>query len=373
MRAITAALLVSFLSVLALTTKVKAQSLTVTAQVGDTILTFEGYSSPNSFITFLENSVVIGTTFADSFGQFSKTFTAQTPGAHAIDIQSNDISNNATQTLRLNILAIEFQEVKITDINFPPTIEINKQIFEGAEQIEVSGYARPGTFVEIEVYGRTGSLKVVITDVNGYYETFFEASDFLPGDYTVDAELKVDYSAIQTFSQRLSFTILLSKDGSLIVTIPDDTLKNIIPEYGGGKCIYPYVRLCEFDTEGLGYMDIRTAFPRFFLGFIKFLMQPVSNIFDINEDSLVSTEDLSIFLHYTNSQPYQVLGLETSGSDTSSGEITLSEPFARFESVKSLDELFSALLYGELIAGGFAFCVFSMIFIVQRNGWRTTN
>lgn len=372
MRAITAALLVSFFSILALTTKVKAQSLTVTAQVGDTVLTFEGYSSPNAFITFLENTVVIGTTFADGSGQFSKSFTAQTPGVHAIDIQSTDTANTTTQTLRINVLAIEFQEVKITDLNFPPTIKINKQIFEEKELIVISGYARPGTFVEVEVYGRTGSLKVVMTEVNGYYEALFDAADFLPGDYTVDAELKVDYSVIQTFSQRLPFSVLLSKEGALIVTIPDDTLKNIIPEYGSGKCIYPYVRLCEFDTEGLGYMDIKTAFPRFFLGFIKFLMHPVSNIYDINEDSLVSTEDLSIFLHYTNSQPYQVLGLETSGSDSSSGEIALSEPFAGFESVKSLDVLFSTLLYGELIAGGFAVSVFSLIFIVQRNGWRTT-
>jgi hypothetical protein len=342
--------------------EVRSESITVTAEVGETIVVLSGYTSPGSFITFSENSAIVGSATSDSSGFFSKTFEGIVPGVHSFQIQSTDQESLQSTAISISFLAIQNQQVLISNIYLPPTIMLT----QNDQNVDIWGYTAPSSLVDITITGRSGIIKSIYSDSNGFYKVTFDISNFLPGEYVVTAELKVNFSSSTTVSQQLKFNVFIGRDQSIIIS-SDDLIP--IDLDGSKKCRYFYKRLCEFDQEDLGYMDIRKVFPKFFFGFVDFFIQRVSNIYDINEDSVVNPEDLSIFLYYTRSEPYQVLGLSNSEDKNSSANIDLGELSNLDISTYGGVNIFLRNLFQlQLILGGVSILFILVNFVFKRNG-----
>lgn len=284
-----------------------AESVTFTAQVGDTILTIKGFTSPNSLVTFSEDNSIKGTVVSDSTGAFEKEFTAQDDGYHQITIFATDPEGRNTAALVQDIFLIEFQEYEINDLYLPPSISLNKAAFtfNKGEIIKVFGHSTPNSNMEIKIEGSMGRLSQVTSNLNGYYEYFANIDDLIPGDYVVSTTLKGSLNEDLSTSEQLSFQIRLVIED---VTPPGNPVAPIDQgEEIGGKCLYFYPKLCFFDKDGNGYIDQSSEFQKYFEGFVEYYSQMTSNIFDINDSNIVSVEDLSIVLYYTKPGAYQVL------------------------------------------------------------------
>ncbi len=279
--------------------KVNAESVTLTARVGDTALVLNGYTVPNILITFIEDDIVVGTAISNNLGEFTKTFTAQEAGYHSLKIYYTDPTAQTSNTIQLMLLLIDFQTLTVSDIYLPPTIRIDKTNYTVDQNITISGYAKPNELIEIQISGAVGRYSVVNSNSDGFYTYSFPTTGFVPGIYSVNASIKTDLSTNTPSSNTLNFTFYDSENNAYI-----------IPESNNGLCPYPYRRLCYFDKGIKGYLDLINDLPDLLLGFVKFNGDNNKNSpFDINESGVINGEDFSIALFYTQKNPSKVLGV----------------------------------------------------------------
>lgn len=345
--------------------KIFAQSVTFTAQVGDTILTIRGFTSANSLVVFTENDSVKGTTVSLADGSFEKEFTAQDSGFHQIEVFSTDPDGVNTASIVLDIFLIAFQSYEINDIALPPSISVSSTDFEQDEVIKIFGYSKPDSYLEIEIEGPIGNLTVVQSNTSGYYEYFYEAENLQPGSYQVNVTLKGSLNEDLSSSNTLSFTISLpdqnpdnGEDGGGISVTP-------IPQQPEDECQYFFYNLCFFDKLGKGYIDQISEFQEILLGFIRYYQQRISNIFDINGDGIISAEDLSIALYYTKPGTYEVLGV----IEDRNADIRFQEGGILGAGQKTIDNnlnFFLNLARNQFIVGGILFLVFAILVILRR-------
>lgn len=139
--------LFSFSSVLAQT------ELTVSIGVGDTILTMEGFTSPNSQVTIKEGGAVVGTTMAGSSGSFSKSLLSQTPGMHTVSIYSTDENGLATATVTYSVSLTAFVETTLSNIILPSTVSVSQTKIRQGSVLGVTGQTVPFATVNVFVLG----------------------------------------------------------------------------------------------------------------------------------------------------------------------------------------------------------------------------
>lgn len=125
-----------------------AETITVTIGVGDTILTVTGKTSPNAFVTILKDAAVIGTTTAAADGTYTRTFPAQSPGLHAIDIYANSVSGVNTDTVTLNINITEHATTTV-EVFLPTTLVVEDTTLEPSQTLHLSGETFPLSSVNV--------------------------------------------------------------------------------------------------------------------------------------------------------------------------------------------------------------------------------
>ncbi|MEO6728870.1 MAG: hypothetical protein ABIM99_03020 [Candidatus Dojkabacteria bacterium] len=189
--------------------KLFSNSITFSAQVGDTILILKGYTSPNSLVTFIENNVVIGTIASDSSGYFEKNFTAQNDGIHQIQIHSTDIKNISTPVITKEINLISFQTTEINDIVLPPTVTVNQSFFNTGDILIIKGYTIPNTQTELLLNGSLADIVGVLSDSNGFFIYQYPANNFINGNYKFQVFIKDALGQITGKSFETPFNIYI--------------------------------------------------------------------------------------------------------------------------------------------------------------------
>lgn len=298
-----------------------AVSVTVSATV-DTVLVLQGYTSPNSLVVFLENSTAKGTTVSDSNGVFEKEFNSQDPGVHIISMYAIDPTNTNTQTVSIEILAIQNQTITISDLYLPPTIKISAVEYSDNQNISVFGYSLPDSLIKIEFSGTVSKIDYTRSEPNGYYSNLTPASSLGIGSYQVAASLPDFSSNTNTESESLSFSITTSTAPTPTTTssssstssstsnpTPTPQITSLSPT--PIPCPYLYVNLCFFDKEKKGFIGIgNLSFIDFLIEFVKNYEKPLRLAVDLNNDGLINSPDLSIFFYHVKIGKNPVIGFE---------------------------------------------------------------
>lgn len=143
--------LVSLLTLVSIKTLCYAQSanFSVSVQVGTTNLILEGYTSPNSFVTFVENSANVATTTADSTGYFTTTLTSYNVTARTLTITSTDTQNRTSSGTSVSVTLIPGTDTTLSNIILSPTFSVNKtSMYTVNDSIIVSGKAVPSSQIQ---------------------------------------------------------------------------------------------------------------------------------------------------------------------------------------------------------------------------------
>jgi hypothetical protein len=308
-------LFLTFLLVLTVTqlAPANAENFGVTTTVGDTVLILTGYTSPNSLVTFVENSAVVGNTVSDANGEFSKEFTGLDPGPKTMALYSIDPDSRLTRTIEFSMILIQFQTLTIDSIYLPPTFAINKSSFLNQDSLVASGYSYKDAMVNLEISGQEGYSKLVQANSAGFFQTEVKLADFEAGSYQIYFSVQVSASANPTDSEVVSFTISPNPTSAPAgSTTTGETATTAPPTPSPTPlaliCPYRFANLCFFDQSKLGYLRIENL-SDYLLGFVNNFFKPKVTVWDINEDGTVDGADLSIVLYHANISPQQILGL----------------------------------------------------------------
>jgi hypothetical protein len=153
----------------------------VTLNVGDTILTVEGRTAPGAFVTIMENSNPIGTTTANSSGNFSRSFTAQTPGLHNISVFASK-DGQTTDTVTQNVNLVAQAETTMTFF-LPSTLVLSSNSVTQGDDIKFSGATIPGGTVTINIDNNL--IRTVTANSSGNWSYTLSTDGISPGTHHV--------------------------------------------------------------------------------------------------------------------------------------------------------------------------------------------
>lgn len=143
-------LIVALCAVLALGVSARAiaETVTVTLGVGDSTLQVTGKTSPGAFVTISSDGNVIGTTVAGADGVFARTFSAQTPGIHELNIYAHTTGGEDTDTVTISVSITEHATTTV-EVFLPSTVVIEDATLEFDQVLSLSGEAYPASIVHI--------------------------------------------------------------------------------------------------------------------------------------------------------------------------------------------------------------------------------
>lgn len=185
----------------------------VNLNVGDTILTVEGKTAPNAFVTILRGSTTIGTTSANSSGLFSRSFPAQSSGTQTIRVFAKTSDGKLTDTVSKNINLASQTETTVTFF-LPTTIELASQTVQVGDDITFSGRTVPGATITLSIDNMTN--RTVATNSAGVWSHSMSTTGFYIGMHNVFAIVNTqlgEYS--QPTSQRMFQVIAAEQSNAM--------------------------------------------------------------------------------------------------------------------------------------------------------------
>ncbi len=207
-------LLQTLLIVLALATfsvkHTQAQTnLNVSLQVGDTTITLSGKTSPSAIVTISEDNAIVGTTSADSLGNFTKTLDSQNEGLHEFSIYATDTSSTVTAVTTVSLSAAAFENTSVSNIILPSTMYITNTNVDQGDPITLSGYGVPSSTIQVYISTVTG-FSTTTSDSNGYWTYTIDTTNVSGGEHSV-------YVKVVTPS---NYTSLSSTQTTISVDVP---------------------------------------------------------------------------------------------------------------------------------------------------------
>lgn len=126
-------------------------SVSITAVVPETTVTFSGFAPGSSIVYFKEGEFIIGSAVTDTSGVFNKTITS-TADTHTIQIYLIDTQGRTTPTVTLPIFSLtNHNDLQISNIHLPPTISVTKTTIQQGQIVSIFGQGSPGSKVDIYV------------------------------------------------------------------------------------------------------------------------------------------------------------------------------------------------------------------------------
>lgn len=157
-----------------------AENVTVTIGVGDTILTVQGKTSPDAFVTIRSDGNVIGTTTAATDGTYSATFPAQSPGIHELNIYAHSTGGYNTDTVTLNINITEHGTTTV-EVFLPTTLVINDATLSRGQPLEVHGETFP--LSTIKVFINNTDFVTTTANAQGLWSASVDTTSLAGGEH----------------------------------------------------------------------------------------------------------------------------------------------------------------------------------------------
>jgi large repetitive protein len=281
--------------------------LTVTIQVGDTIMTFSGKTSPNAQVSFMENNSVLGTTVADNDGNFSKSLLSQNPGVHLYSFYTTDTNGKTSSTVNYSVSLTSGTETELSSIVLPPTINLSGTGIGKGNNLKISGLTVASSTVTPFFSGVSHSYSAsgsTISGSNGYWEYYFGTGDLSLGDYRVYAKTSTSESHLSDSSEVKDFTVNIastptstSSDSTAALTPTPTPTPTIVPEETliPTPTLPPFLKT--FDADNSGKIELVELF-----GVVKNWVfswrNPEDKNCDLNQDGVCDLIDFSVLMYY---------------------------------------------------------------------------
>lgn len=277
--------------------------LTVSINVGDTILTLSGKTSPNASVTVIESGSVVGTTTADASGNFSKSLLAQTPGIHNIGIYATDAKGVTTSTVTYSVSLASLVETTLSNIVLPPTINLSGTGIAKGETVDIYGYGVVSSTISLLITGQT--MVNTTSDSSGYWKYSFGTGNLTVGStYDVYAKVTTTVGYQSESSKTLSFKIQTAPTATPAPTAtstPTSEVTATPSPVPTPRSVIPLV-VAVFDIDGSGRIEVTEVFEA-----VKGWVEEWRGVLkeekelkkcDINRDQRCNLIDLSILLYY---------------------------------------------------------------------------
>lgn len=274
------------------TTPLFAQtSISVSMQLGDPYgsLRVDGFAPPQSVVTFLFNSVVVGTATADSLGQFTKLFTSLDPEIIDVGIYYQAINGELSPTIHQQIAIIPESEIRMYDIVLPPTI--NGRFEKPEKRIYVHGWAAPSMQVIVFSEKPSDSYKASSNE-NGKW------SLEIPLEGLKISKIKLYARSVDSLGRQSkqsdSITVTVKSDyiSEVIQNIPDKRIRQVVERFFNPLSVL----YSDFDLNKDGVITTDEAY-----NVVKSWTQSwrgKNTSCDLNNDGLCNIVDFSIMLFY---------------------------------------------------------------------------
>jgi len=278
--------------------------LTVSIQVGETILTLSGRTSPNAQVTFIENGAVIGTTTANSSGLFSKTLEAMESGIHSIGIYATNSNSETTSTVTYSVSLTLGTETTLSNIILPPTITLSGEGIAKGDTLRISGSAVPSSTVTIFINGTSHSFstsKTTTSASSGAWEYSYGTGDLALGDYKVEAKTSTtdgyqsESSEIKNFKIQTAPTTTTAPSSVTSTPTPTSYPGEVGPTPTSTPTLPSFLQPFDFDNSG--HLEFGEIFGTVKL-WVDLWRGKTSETCDLNKDKLCNIFDFSILLYY---------------------------------------------------------------------------
>ena len=184
----------------------QSSNFSVSVQVGTTNLILQGYTSPNSYVTFTENSSIVATTSSDIYGYFETSLTSYNITERTIIISSTDTLNRTTAGTSYTVTLVPGTDTTISNIILSPTYSLSKtQLYSASDTIEISGKSVPNS--QIDVYIDSIYNAEILANTNGTFIFNLIPTSLSLGNHTIS--IKSIYGLHESIiSQTYNFTII---------------------------------------------------------------------------------------------------------------------------------------------------------------------
>ncbi len=166
---------------------------------------FQGFTSPDAFITLTRDRVVVATTIADVQGSFSFLLEGIPQGVYSFSLSVEDRFSRSNLPINFSVTTAT-STTKIEGILLPPTISISRQKFFQNGDIFVSGETKPQAEVSL-VFFPSNKFFTVLADNKGFWQLEIPADKFEIGEYSLKAKSKDQQGIESAFSQTLGLVI----------------------------------------------------------------------------------------------------------------------------------------------------------------------
>ncbi len=156
----------------------------VSIGVGDTTMTILGQSSPGAFITIADFGQVIGTTAADSAGQFSITFPAQRPEIHKPSVFARDSDGVYTDTVTIPTSLYEHFDTQVYFF-LPPTLSTTVGQVVRGNSFPVTGQTVPGATINLML--DSNQPATALADGTGHWQFQWDTTGIAYGTHRLFA------------------------------------------------------------------------------------------------------------------------------------------------------------------------------------------
>jgi len=276
--------------------------LTVTIRVGVTNLNLSGRASPLAQITVLENNAVIGTTIADSNGNFSKTLQGMEAGIHNIGIYNTDINGETTSTVIYSLSLSLGTETTLSNIIMPSTVTLLGDGIAKGDTLKISGLGVPLSTITIFVNNTNNTLtKTTTSTIDGSWEYNFNTSELEVGDRSLYIKISTTDGYQSESSKTMSFKIQVAPTSisttttsSVVTTTPSlTTTPTIVPSFLAQLPSF----LKFFDIDESGRIEVREIFD-VARRWVDYWLAKSNNNCDLNNDDVCNLIDFSVLMYY---------------------------------------------------------------------------
>jgi hypothetical protein len=176
-------------------------NISVSVTISPTTLVFQGFTSPNALVYVEENNTVVGTSTADSSGNFVVTLVGISSGISNYQIYSQDINGINSNVVSISDNIMSDRTNNIYNINLSPTLvaKTNNNIFY------LNGRAYPSS--KIEMFLNSNYAYSTTVDSSGNFEYIGNASNLALGKYTIIALDITNTGVISNYSNPVTIDI----------------------------------------------------------------------------------------------------------------------------------------------------------------------
>ncbi|MCU0679949.1 MAG: hypothetical protein MUF50_01425, partial [Planctomycetes bacterium] len=142
---------------------------------------FSGLFLPNANITVLEDGILFANIKTNKEAEFMLEFSDQDAGAHRFSF----ITEQGSYDYDLNVGLETGKEIKINNIFFPPTLNIDRQQLRQGSNLTISGQTMPNGKVVLFINSQSEIIKETWADKNGNWSYTFDTSVLEPGEHSI--------------------------------------------------------------------------------------------------------------------------------------------------------------------------------------------